>query len=626
MLGSITVALVLIPWMGRWIPGLSGVSRFFVDVFSPVSLRNIAYETANHAWYSSIAYAIGAIVITGLLIAVVTTYLRNLGERYRNGRLDRYDWRGHVLFLGYDEMMIGTLQKICAAEKQVVVAVPENAVGVKNRLRAMLGEDNLRHVEVIESNKTSRTDLEKKACVAQATHLFIVGQQDDAAHDATNIKALDTVGEIVDEKSQLVCCLYLQNRASLSLVQRQGFEGDGSNWIRQRVNPFNFYENTATELLTNITSDNARMDLDYHSKTRNLAVCPEADVHLVVLGMTEMGMALAREVLMVAHYPGHRVTVTLVDEKAREEMFYFTGRYKEFFKHCNYTYEDLDSPSPTPVIPTSEVQSLVDVDFQFVQCSIAHPRLLERLEAWSRDERRLLTLAICTADPAKNMATALYLPHTLLMSDNPVWVYQHGDDSMQEFSRHNYYRNIHTFSPNKYSCIDLQSSPLLQMAEEMAHAYATASDMQSKTWADMTQYERWSSLYNARSIVTKLRAKGYEIRWENGGFLLWKFALGEKVRCGKLEFTDDEIRLLSETEHIRWNADTLAKGFRPTTLEEKHLIHADKTWKNRLKAELFAHDDLRPYADLNPGTAAYDHKMTVAMIEFINSKLKTSRA
>lgn len=633
MLGIIAGLIMILPWLGVWIKPLSGFSRFVVDILSPVSIRNIPYG-APSGWYSSIAYSFGVIVVTGLLIAIVTTYLRTLGDRYKTGTIDHYNWENHILFLGYDEMMIGTLRKVCSTNKktQVVVAVPENVEATRSRIKVNLKEEQYKLVEVIQCNYTDKDDLIKKACVKTVSQLFIIGQPDEATHDATNQKCLDVIADIVGDKPDIACYIYFRNQSSLSLIHRQEFGKDHNKPLWKKTNPFNFHQNVASKLLTGFDSGNELMTPDYRNEKQNLAVCKNANVHLVILGMTEMGMALAKEMLMVAHYPGRRVKITLVDDNAREEMFYFKGRYKDLFNHCKSTFFKLDwHDERPPMVNDSEKENvsakdILDVEFAFIEGSVAHPKLSEMIEGWAEDEESIFTLAICTNDSPKNMATALYLPRTLLEGEKAihVWVYQQGDNSMEEFGGHDLYKNLHTFSANEYGEIDLQGSIAYIWAEQVQKAYErSASGSTSSTkWHDLSQYERWSTMNNVRSIIPKLHGMGYEIVKEKDGFQLVYFGDGERTQCSQLDLSNEEIHKLAETEHIRWNADTLSKGFRPTSDEEHRRVKADKENKSRYKKKLFAHDDLRPYSELDTDTQAYDIDMTEAIINAINGQLR----
>ena len=639
------------------------IGKFFSDMLSPVSMRNFVYHGKNEeslGFLSVLAYGLGVILLSGVLIPVVTNFLRKTGERYITGTRDKYNWKGHTLFLGYDDMMIQTLKEVLGTDTEatVVVAVPDHVLEVRSKLGGVLLDEELARVEVVQCNMCDKMELTKRACVNEAARVFLIGQPDDPTHDANNFKSLDVLSEIIDSKTQSdkgqsdkaqsdkgqsdkgqsdktkadkalpEVYLYIRNRASFSLIQRQGYVRENNSNLHKKTNPFNFYENIAGNLLTGFYRNVELMKLDYHSSCKNLAVCPERDVHLVILGMTEMGMALAREVLMVAHYPGHKVKITLVDENAREQMFFFTGRYKDLFKLCRYTFQDLDGVETAPDQTTIE-EEILDVSFEFIKGSVAHPELMKMLESWAGDEKQLLTLAICTNDSPRNMAVALYLPRTLVEGENavPVWVYQQGDDSLKEFMSHHFYKRLRTFSPREYGSLSLCGSLAVKWAEEVGRAYEQSSmkSNKGKTWEGMTQYERWSSLYNVRSIIAKLRGLGYELQMDDKGdkkIGITCFSTDPSTHCPSLDLEYPQMVALGRTEHIRWMVDTLTKGFRPTTEAEHAKVLSDTKLKDHLKKTIFAHDDIRPFDQLSPQTAKYDIDMTQAMINAINAKVK----
>lgn len=622
----IATFIIIIPWIGVWIKPLSGISKFWVDILSPVSVRNIPYKPDEASWFSSIAYSIGVVLISGVLIAIITNYLRTIGDRYKTGTLDRYHWSNHTLFLGYDELMIGTLRKVCNKGHRVVVTVPEAVESVRSKITSFLNEEQERYVEVIQCRYTDKNELDKKACVKNASQIFIIGQPDDPTHDASNLKSLDIIAEHLGEETDIAAYINIRNRASLSLIQRQGFERENDRKLRRIVNPFNFYENMAANLLTGFDKGKELMTLDFQNNNKNLAKKPrDTRVHLVILGMTEMGMALAREALMVAHYPERRIKITLVDGNAREEMFFFRGRYKELFNECKSTFIDLDRNRQITEKFDTPDNGLLDIEFEFIQCSIAHPKLMRKIEDWAKEERDILTLAICSNDSPKNMATALYLPRIYMDGENsiPVWVYQQGDDSLKEFCGHNFYKSIHTFSPSEYGDIELIEGLGVLWAEEVAMAYKKSSNRKDAAteWNQMTQYERWSTLYNVRSMYIKLRGMGYELKMEDKKVSLFSFTEKERTKLSHLNLTEEEINKLAETEHIRWMADTLTKGFRKTSKKEHEDILTNKDKKKEFKEKLFAHDNLCSFNELEE-EKNYDIDMTNVMIQVINRQIK----
>lgn len=628
LLFVIVISIILIPLIGEILPCMRSVSKFWVDIFSPVSLRQISYKGScedNIGITSAIAYAIGFVLITIFLIPIVTNYMRTMGDRYLDGTLKKYAWKDHILFLGFDSMMLCALKDAYKQGKQVVVAVPTDVRQVRDRLREMLPVKNFERIEVVQCNKCDVQDLIKKACVSQAYEIFIIGQSDDPMHDTNNLKSLDFICDMVDSPENFRCHIHIRNIVTFSLMQRQGLGVKES--LRNKAMAFNFYENIAGNLLSDFESGKKLMTLDYQNERQNLASCPGTTAHLLILGMTQMGLALAREALMVAHYPNHRVKITLVDDHARQEMFYFMGRYKELFKCCQHSYAELDTLNPEEHVPIRvSSDPLLDVEFEFIQGSIAHPNLMNLIEAWTKDKSQILTMAVCTNDSPKNMATALYLPRTLLEGDNPihVWVYQHDDDSMQGFSDHPMFQYLHVFSPGEYGSLNTPGNTIRELVESVDFAYRQSYNPDAKEvgWMEMSHYERWSNVYNVRSIIAKLRGLGYAMTWANGAV--------ESLAClapntpGNCEHfpTEEEILQLSVTEQFRWVTDTLTRGFRPTT-EEEHdkMVELGKDFKKELKNRHFAHDDIRPFDKLDEETAKINIDMTKAIIDIIKKRM-----
>lgn len=647
----IFIVIIITPLIGLLSPN---ISKFGVDMFSPVSFRNLAYPSdVNGAddqqsirLAPAVAYAIGFVLLTIILIPLITNYLRSMGERYLDGTLDKYSWKNHVLFLGFDNMMLCALREECKEavryKRKVVVAVPKDVSQVREGLKETLmkekfSESQLKDklqwaefvekcIEVVQCNKCDKQNLEVKACVKQAYKMFIIGQPDDPMHDANNLRSLDIImdeicgGEVFSDDFH--CYIHIRNIVTFALMQRQGFYEKAS---RNRVMAFNFYENIAGNVLSDFEHDNLLMLLDEQNEHKNLANCPGTTAHLLILGMTQMGLALAREALMVAHYPNHRLKITLVDDNAHEEMYYFLGRYKELFKWCKYSYEEIDSMNLEDNIPIKVSDDpLLDVEFEFLRGSIAHPKLMDLIEGWAKDSSQILTLAICTNDSAKNMATALYLPRPLLEGVDMinVWVYQQDDDSMQDFSKHPIYNRLHAFSSGEYGSLNTPGYLMKELVKSVDFAYRKSNNpnAQKVEWEQMSQYDRWSTIHNVRSIIAKLRGLGYEMNMkQSGGGFVSCFVVGSADNCDRFP-TEEEIKQLSVSEQFRWITDKLTTGIRPTTEEEHLSIISGERDKEELKNSHFANDNIRSFYDLDATTARINIDMTKAIIDVIKEK------
>ncbi len=299
-------------------------------------------------------------------------------------------------------------------------------------------------------------------------------------------------------------------------------------------------------------------------------------VHLVVLGMTQMGTALVRELLRLAHPSGKgtKMLITMVDENACEEMHYFVGGTKELFKLCQYSYYDynvgLDKMEGNVID-----DDFLDVEFEFIRCDVAHPRLTDKLLEWSSDKKQLLTLVVCTNNSPKNMAVAMYLPPEMYCGESavPTWIFQEGDDSVRQLLNRTKYPNMHLFSFADHEVASTVNSPLYDWDRSVIQYYEEhyRTKKVAEQWEHKPQDNRWSSLYSIKSIGIKLRAVGI---------------------IDVTQGVEESKKLLIDYyEHNRWVVERLSMGTRPTNAAQHELIARE------LEREINKHPDWKPQDD-----------------------------
>lgn len=69
--------------------------------------------------------------------------------------------------------------------------------------------------------------------------------------------------------------------------------------------------------------------------------------------------------------------------------------------------------------------------------------------------------------------------------------------------------------------------------------------------------------------------------------------------------TSEQIELMAEVEHNRWNMEKLLLGYRKPTPEEEEKCK-DNAVRKEYKIKRFVHTDIRPYYQLDEGTKEYD--------------------
>ena len=418
---------------------------------------------------------------------------------------------------------------------------------------------------------------------------------DDGGDEADNLAMAVLVRLAVEYEPErhngrrMICHFLLQSAHVLRMLQTTDF----CDSIRERVDVYPF---TMDEVWSRC------MVLDYEP----ISIHSEQTVHLVILGMTDMAEMVAMNAAQVAHYPNFirdtrlRTRITLIDEQAEAKSQQWVTRYQQLYDNSYYRIikpaEDrVVSKFHLPAYKANyEAQAdFVDVEWEFVEATIASTVVREKLRLWSGDRSgQLLTLAFCHRDANRNLSETQLLPQEVYTERIPVYAYMPNGgttiDCVRPFG----------MTDRGYDV----SLPLVQMAKTVKYVYdlcyqendehwsgrlkfAAEIDMskRERLWQEERQLMRMSNIYNAMTIASKMRSVGLNADdWD-------KF----------YDIPQQEIELLSEVEHNRWCVERLIMGWRPCNVQEQAAIDADIRKKEELKKRKI-HYDLRPYRELRP--------------------------
>ena len=201
------------------------------------------------------------------------------------------------------------------------------------------------------------------------------------------------------------------------------------------------------------------------------------------------------------------------------------------------------------------------------------------------------------------MALGLYLPDEIYARDIPVFVRQETSSALLDLLNNrlkkeplNRYSHVFPFGMLAHPFdLDRRNTRRAQLVNYIYdfryrhHAgpseYPSEAVLQ-KAWDQLSVARQWSNFYCADSADLKLRSLC--------------LTAGPEV-----QLTEEQVELLAEVEHNRWNMEKLLLGYRRPTPEEEALCR-DKavcaTYKNRL----FVHPDIRPYGELDDETRDQD--------------------
>lgn len=403
--------------------------------------------------------------------------------------------------------------------------------------------------------------------------LYVLGN--DGEDDKALVFFKDLAGQYSlsdhdDEK--LVCHLLVHDRNRLRMLQTC----DVCSEVRQKIDLYPF---TIEDLWSR------SIMLDYEPIT----IHSDKHVHLVIFGMGEVAETVAIQAAHIAHYPNYvrdhslRTRITLISEDAETLSEEIIKRYRHLFDNSYYRIVKPSEENAVRVFhkPMYERkrEDFVDVEWEFVDAENWHPDVREKLKQWAQDDKQLLTVVMANGDENKNVAMSLFLPDELYQRSIP----------------------IHKYNPNAVE-YDV-TMPLVQMAKNVNYIYDRCyndnfenwegeilssveidPEERDRLWDKLSSIKRQSSIYNAMTIPSKMRSIG----------------LNEDDWAKFFDISQQDIEILAQVEHNRWNVEELILGYRPCTDEEQDKIAADvDTQKDAFKARKI-HYDLRAYNDLRP--------------------------
>lgn len=430
---------------------------------------------------------------------------------------------------------------------------------------------------------------------------------------------------IINEKLkyELHCWVYAEEQAFFNLCVQQ-------TQIDSHFHPYNYCELWARKILVDY-SHNGKSWLDYKSKDDNIYMCENKHVHLVVMGLTKMGEALARETAFMAHYPnfvkkGIKTHITFVDTDMKSRMSAFIGRNQTLFQYCNYCYRcfDIAGKSQVENFFVAHENDFLDLEFEFVDAQCMGIESKKLLTEWAKDkENQFLTVAFCENEESKNYLNGYSVFE--ILRDIPVWVYMQHPPKHDILGQNGNHSNVQLFGGFD---IDITKDPKeLQWAKYVYQAYLrkdvkgiVVDDVfyseAEKKWYELGINKRWSNLFNACSLTYKLRGMDaiYVPSSEGNQEMIVNGKTGEILKVEEID--QETINLFGEVEHNRWNVEQLLMGFRGTNEEERSRSSEEI---NNLK-RAYIHDCIRPNSILPDKFKENDRRLLLYLIEAINKQ------
>lgn len=568
----------------------------------------------------------GMMVMTGMFISVLTNMLDVRVDRFRNGEIN-YNLSGHVVIIGMDDLVPSLVEQICKSEKfrdsYILVQSTEETEDVKSRIHNVLDKKYEPRVVIYRGKRNSREDL-RKLNVNTAKSVFITGESGEQDRDSMNLEALRMIAELRGADSadihakSLPVAVQFEYQTTFSAFQVTDL---AEQW-REKIDfyPFNFYESWAKKVFVShcYTHDNERIEyplLDREAITYE----SEKTVHLIILGMSRMGVAMGTFAAHLLHFPNYcrdcskKSRITFVDAHADSEMDFFRNRYRGLFEISSVLYKDYSKSEVVekviqPTYFSGKDADFLDVEFEFVKGNVESSAIQNYLKEVVNDNNSLTSVFACLKEPSHNMVVGLSLPNEIYDKEIPVFIRLKSSEALLTMlnqsggnGKYSKYSHLYPFGMME-NCYDLDYDKL-ELAQWINFCYASPKDgdTPASLWRGLPIALQWSNFYTAYSADFKLRSF---------------------KDCIKGGLSETDIERLCMVEHNRWCLEKLLLGFRKPHKEEQIVIdrggvivdsgkeiNVARWYKNH-----FIHNDLVPNEQLDKEALMHDRDVIIGML------------
>jgi hypothetical protein len=370
---------------------------------------------------------LGQVFLSGLSIAFLVNIVEGRIDRVKNGEV-YYHFKKHVIIIGFDPMVPGLIRQLIDQneKREIVFQTAGNIPEIRHLLSLELEGKGLNQITLISGNRTHKEDI-NKLNVHLCDVLFLMGESGEDDRDSQNIECLKIMTALLDNRSDLSlrCHVLFDRQTAFAAFQQQDMRED----IKKRIDfvPFNFCDLWAKKVFVD-RKYNGKEIYDPLDRKDGIDIDSEKHVHLVILGMSNMGIALGIQAVHICHFPNFvskkiKTKITFIDENAKREMERLKGHYRHLFEETDWFYKEADlkiqMKNPNPK------EKFTDIEFEFIQAAFEQETIQKYLTELSLQENTLLTIAIALQqNPAASLAVALYMPPEVYESKTQILVRQ----------------------------------------------------------------------------------------------------------------------------------------------------------------------------------------------------------
>lgn len=547
---------------------------------------------------------LGTILFSGLLIPSVLSVIRMRSENYLWGTARyRIQRSPYAVIIGANDDVPELIHKLVSSKrvKYVIVQTTQTVYYYRSSLARHLSKNDEFHTILYNGGRDTAREM-AALHLERAVEVYVLGEaerfENDADHDSLNIQCIRHISNLLKSahrKKRMQCYVQFDNPATATSFQFS----DMSSAVKEQIEfiAMNMPELWARRalVLSGMQGAEQYQPLD---GGQQLDAESEKYVHMIVVGFSRQGVAMAVQAAHVAHFPnfvtkGIRTRISIIDSSANREKDVFMSQYENLFSICRWRNADLEKDENLDEVAWNNdtPDNYLDVEWEFLQGRLESGAVRSWLRNSVERPNAIVTVAICFRNPQYSQTSAFNLPREVYRHAVQVLVWQRSssdivnnlsglgfDEEKRATMRYNKLRPFGMSGESFVGSIfDYRLAKLINYAywriedNTLAHVNDIDPDTglpnQESFWRQSGVVDQWSSNYNASAVPLKLRALGLNLQTSS-------------IEEIAQRLSDPAIRdLIINVEHNRWNTEKLLTGYRALTADEKEQF---RQWREAL--------------------------------------------
>jgi hypothetical protein len=513
--------------------------------------------------FTVICAILGLVIFSGMLISVISNVLERRVESYLKGETD-YRFDHHVVILGFNKSIPSLLatMKNKYPDSYLVIMCNQDIDSIRDWLYANVSRELMDSVILMNGVRNAEYDLERLRLTHQVREIFILGEEDELAHDAVNLECVKMISKLLKENDAKVEC-HVQMLSDSMTTVLQKVKADEDITEKLSFLPFNFNEIWALNALATTPGKMYYKPLDGKGIGRG----SNKHVHLIIVGLNSMSWSMAVNAAHILHFPNFVEgnfdtcsTISIIDSEAGEKSRAFRSRYQHLFnmarwrmvteEQCvetgKYWTDPLgDDDSCSPFKHLGPV-NFMDIQWEFIEGDVYEDHIMQYLEICAEDKNAVTTIALSFEDSDVNSTICLSLPESIRIAANEILVRQNESDVAIEQLRKAYgFENIRAFGMMS-NCYEenLNTDKYGKLINGLYKGCALDDSEDDNaiienSWKSAESIDRCSSNYCANMLFVKLRFMGLDTT--------------KPLTRDEIEHAVDVHKdVIQTTEHNRW--------------------------------------------------------------------------